>query len=238
MPLPLLFVHGAGGNRNLWKHQTEHFAGKGHRVHAVSLPGHGDSPGPGRVDVGEYAEWVAGEMDRLGWPRAVVLGHSMGGAIAQTLALDHPSRVAGIVLVATGARIPISDFVLQGIRQDFEAAMKTVGMILFSKRAAPEMVKWCVEETRRTPGAVLVGDLEACTRFDVSARLGALGVPALVIGGRQDVLTAPRLQEFLARSIPGARLEMFEDAGHMVMAEQAPGVNRAIEGFLQGLPAE
>ncbi len=92
--IPIVFIHGAGGNHLVWGFQRRAVADIAHVI-ALDLPGHGRSDSPGRNTIDGYRDVVLGLLDALKIERAVIDGHSMGGAIAQTLALTNPERVAG-----------------------------------------------------------------------------------------------------------------------------------------------
>jgi len=98
---PVILIHGAGGNHLYWPPELRRLAG--FRVLALDLPGHGKSSGVGLQSIRDYASSLMTYMDAVGLSRAVIVGHSMGGAIALTLCLDHAERVAGLGLIATGA---------------------------------------------------------------------------------------------------------------------------------------
>ena len=102
----ILFIHGSGGSQIVWTYQKAFFE-KGFDPIVIELSGHGSSDGTGEEEIGKYAEEVLGFMRALGLSRVFVVGHSMGGAIAQSLALADPGMLKGIVLVGTGARLEI-----------------------------------------------------------------------------------------------------------------------------------
>ena len=114
--VPLVLVHGAGGSADLWAPQLTGLADLA-RVVAVDLPGHGPRRGGGGQSIVAYADWLGEFLDALGDGPAVVVGHSMGGAIAQTVALARPERLAGLVLVATGARLRVMARLLELLRE-------------------------------------------------------------------------------------------------------------------------
>src|SRR5512133_3755617 len=103
---PLVLVHGAGAASDDWPPELRALPGR--RVLAVDLPGHGAAPGPAPGSVAAFASAVEALLDAHGIASAVIAGHSMGGAIALTLALERPARVAGLVLVSTGARLRVA----------------------------------------------------------------------------------------------------------------------------------
>ncbi len=98
---PLVLIHGAGGDHLSWPPEIRRLTDE--RVFTLDLPGHGKSKGPGRQSVADYAESVVGFMNAADLSRAVFIGHALGGAIALTLAIDHPQRVAGIGLISIGS---------------------------------------------------------------------------------------------------------------------------------------
>jgi pimeloyl-ACP methyl ester carboxylesterase len=103
---PLALIHGAGGAAELWRPQLEGLADVA-RIVAPDLPGHGPLGGRGKPSITDYADWLEGLFAALEAGPLVLVGHSMGGAVAQSLALARPGRLAGLVLVSTGARLRV-----------------------------------------------------------------------------------------------------------------------------------
>ncbi len=229
----VVLVHGAGGSHVHWPAELRRLPGA--TVYALDLPGHGRSKGKGRDTVAGYAEAVVAFCDALGLTRPVVIGHSMGGAIGQTLALDFPDRISALVLVATGARLRVTAAILDGIVSNFDETVKLIASYLWSRESAPAvmMERLGVQVLRDTGPIVLRGDFVACDRFDVMSRLGEIAVPTLVIGGTADLLTPAKYAHFLAEHIPDARLRIFPDAGHVVMLEHPVEVAQAVQEFLE-----
>jgi pimeloyl-ACP methyl ester carboxylesterase len=229
---PLVLVHGAGGSRLHWPEAV--CALPGRRVVALDLPGHGDSPGPAASSISAYAGEVLAALDALGLARAVLGGHSMGGAIALTIALEAPARVAGLVLVATGAKLRVSPLILEATADPatLASAARTMAEHAFGPGAAAALREEFARGLAATPPGVAHGDFRACDAFDVMARLGELRTPALVVCGGDDRLTPPKYAELLRDRIAGARLELVPGAGHMVMLEEPARVAAAVEGFL------
>jgi len=216
---PLVLVHGAGGSHGHWPREAQALPGR--RVISVDLPGHGGSPGPARRAVADYARDLLGLLDALGLARAVLVGHSMGGAIALTLALDWPARVAGLGLVGTGARLRVAPDILQATADPAAWAAAVEGMAdwSFGPGASPALRSAFTGEMRRVPAAVVHGDFLACDAFDVRDRLGEIRMPTAVVCGDADRLTPPRFAEFLRDRIAGATLALIPGAGHMVALE-------------------
>lgn len=226
----LVLVHGAGGTRLHWPGELRRLPGA--TVYTLDLPGHGRSGGRGRDTIGGYAEAVAAFLQALGIEQAVVVGHSMGGAIAQTLALDFADRVAGLVLAATGARLRVAPAILDGIRSDFEGAARLITRFAWSPEAPPALVELGRKTLLETNPDVLWGDFAACDRFDALERLGEIEVPTLVVAGAADQLTPVKYARFLAERVFEARCVIIEGAGHMVMLERPAEVAAAVKSLI------
>lgn len=231
----LLLVHGAGGGGAVWSRQLDGLADVA-RVIAVDLPGHGGTAGPGCVQIGDYAAWLIEFLDAVGLDRVVLGGHSMGGAIAQTVALHHADRLRGLILVGTGARLRVAPRLLELFGEGSPEAPRLVGSMAYAPRTSREQVVEAERALLGTPFSVTLGDFVACDRFDVMGELGALRMPTLVVVGREDRLTPPRYATFLASVIAGAVLVEVEDAGHFPQLEQPAALNAAVRSFLADWP--
>lgn len=230
-PLTICLVHGAGGSVAAWRPQLDGLADVA-RVVALDLPGHGRSAGDGIGSIDAGAALVLGAMDALGVDRVVVGGHSMGGAIAQTVALTAPGRTAGLVLVGTGARLRVLPELFTRIERDHADAVRFIVGLALGAGASDTLRARLVDETLRTPAATLAGDFSACDRFDVAARLGDIAAPTLVVCGDADRMTPPKYAELLGARIAGARVVVVPGAGHYVQLEQPDAVTAAIREFV------
>ena len=177
-------------------------------------------------------------LDELRISSAALAGHSMGGAIALTLALQAPQRVAGLVLVGTGARLRVTQAVLAVTADPTQAAQAAQGMVewSFAPGASPAVVAPFVELFLANAPGVAHDDFAACNDFDVMARLGEVEAPALVICGEEDRLTPPKYAEYLHAHLRGARLLRVPGAGHMVAIEAPAAVAGAVGELLRDLP--
>jgi pimeloyl-ACP methyl ester carboxylesterase len=218
---PLALVHGAGGSHLDWPGTLRRV--EGWRVLALDLPGHGRSAPPGRESVEGYAADVRALLDALEIERAVLCGHSMGGAVSQTIALDHPARVAGLVLIATGAKLRAAPALLEAFASGPAAALDAMAGRLG------------LDRLRGVSPDVMHRDLLACAAFDATDRLGAIGAPALVISGADDPMTPLKYGRCLAGNIPGAELVTVEGGGHMPALERPALVGDAVARFLISL---
>ena len=229
----LVLIHGAGGSHLHWPAELRRLAGK--TVYALDLPGHGRSEGAGRDSIAGYVTALIGFLDATDTGRAVLVGHSMGGAIAQTTALNHPTRVAGLVLVGTGGRLRVAPTILEGILNDFEGVVDLIARFAWAEDAAEELVRLGRQMTAETVPEVLHGDFAACDAFDVLQRLDEISAPTLVIAGTVDLLTPHKYGAYLAEHIPDARLVTVEGGGHMMALEQPGVVAEAVAEFVKEL---
>ena len=226
----LVLVHGAGGSHLDWPAPLRRL--RGANVYALDLPGHGRSEGPGRSGIADCRDFLLAFLDALDLERATVVGHSMGGAIALDFALHYRDRLAGLVLVGSGARLRVAPAILTGILSDFEATVDLVCDYAFGPSASEQLRRLGRQRLLKTPPQVLHGDYVACDAFDVMERLGEVRCPTLVIGGTADMLTPPKYAVYLRDHIPGAELVLVDAAGHMVMLEKPEVVARAISKFI------
>ncbi len=234
--LPVVFVHGAAGSHLHWSNQVRALGAIARAV-ALDLPGHGRSAQPGRASVEAYCDLVLGLLDALEFERAVIVGHSMGGAIAQTLALTHPDRVTGLGLVGTGARLRVLPAILDGVLRDVNATARLVVGNSYAADLTDALRARAEAEFAACPATVTHADFAACNQFDLIARVAEIHAPTLVVCGKQDQMTPLKYSEFLAAQIPGARLVLVDHAGHSVMLEQAQAVNVAFAEFVSSLAA-
>lgn len=226
----LIFVHGAGGMASGWDLQRLAFPG----AVAPDLPGrHGGGSGYRRVE--DYARWLRATGQAQGWFPAVLAGHSMGGAIALWYALSWPGDLAGIVLMATGARLRVAPEILGSVTADYPAAVDGVVARSLGPGVDPRLASRLREAMLAVPQEVTAGDFQACNAFDVMDRLGEIRTPALVLAGREDRMTPPKFAEFLHAHLPHARLVLIDGAGHMLHVERPREVNAAIREFLDEL---
>ena len=230
---PVVFVHGAGGMHQHWLYQVRDLSHS--PTYALDLPGHGRSEGQGRDSIAAYGDWLVGFLDAIDEEQAVLVGHSMGGAIVLDVALRHAGRVAGLGLVATGARLRVAPAILDGVLQNPKAAVRLICDSAFGPETSPEMVRMGRRQMGSISPEVLYGDFVACDAFSVMDRLGEITAPTFVLCGSQDRLTPSKYSVYLRDQIARCVLHLVEGAGHMVMVERPKSVVEALSSFLDGL---
>ncbi len=234
-PPPLVLIHGAGGSSLHW---PPHLRRLPHiDVYAVDLPGHGESAGASADNITEKATDLIHWMDALELGPSIVAGHSMGGAIALTLALDFNRYTAGLILVGSGGRLRVNPAILENSasEESYHQSIETILDWSYSDSVDPGLVALAGERMSSVPAHVMHADYRACDRFDVLPRLGEIDLPTLVICGTDDRMTPPKYSQYLVDQIPGASLAMIDSAGHMVMLEQPEAVSAAISDFILAL---
>ncbi len=242
---PLVLIMGFGGDHAAWGFQLGAFAER-YRVIAFDNRGAGQTDAPDRpCTIPLMADDTLGLMDALSIDRAHLLGVSMGGMIAQELALAHPHRVRSLHLGCTLAR-PDGYSRARGaawteIRTGLspEAALRAIFPWLFAPSTyneRPEFVEQLLQKALANPyRQSLTGFLRqrsAIEAHDTLGRLGAIRSPTLVSVGEDDILAPPRFSRELATRIPGAELRIVEGAGHVYFWERPETFNALCLDFL------
>jgi len=148
-----------------------------------------------------------------------------------------PEGLQGIVVVGSGAKLPVTRAIFQMLSDNPEAFFETIGRFAFSPAAPVAMVERFVLVARQCPPPVIFNDFQACDHFDIRNRLPEIKIPTLVLCGEEDQLTPVKYSRYLHEGITTSSLTLIPNAGHMVMMEQPDPLNRGIESFLATLGA-
>jgi pimeloyl-ACP methyl ester carboxylesterase len=246
----LLMIMGWGGDHTAWAFQLPVLAER-FRVLALDNRGAGQSEQPDvPYTIAGMADDAVAVLDAAGVERAHVCGASMGGMIAQELALRHPGRVLSLQLHCTLARSDAYGALLvrsllgvkaRGDREEFARAL--LPWILCRRTAAEQpglvqaLVQRAVEHPYPTSYTGLARQAEAIAAHDTLDRLGRIRVPTLVTVGAEDIMVPPAFSRELHARIPGAELAVIPDAGHVHFIEQPERFNRVALDFLARVPA-
>jgi pimeloyl-ACP methyl ester carboxylesterase len=233
---PLVLVHGAGASSVVWLDVVRRLAGR-RRVIAPDLPGHGQSDPWHEISLDAYRDAVGTICARLGVGRAVLVGHSLGGAVALRTALAFPDKVAALVLVATGARLKVAPALFEAIAHRFDRFPEVIGKLGYAPSTPREIVERWLAVAVQAPQEIVAGDFRAVDGFDVRERLKELKMPSLVVGAADDLLTPPKLSEELAAGLGNARAVIVPHAGHFLFHERPDAFHAALDPFLDEIPA-
>ena len=239
----ILLIHGSGMSAGAWVNQLRGSL-KAFRVAAIDLPGHGKSDPIPQASVEGYAETVAEFLEALGSGPVLVVGHSLGGAIAIALAAQRPHAVTGLVLLASCAKLPWVDsswgrllpYVPGPLWKTF--FISTAQKLLFARGVPGHAVSLGMQELRSCRAETILKDLQAAKAMDLTQQATGLDVPTLILCGSQDRLTPPALSADLKGLIPGSRLSLIEEAGHMLLLEVPTRVNEEVLNFAKSLMIE
>jgi pimeloyl-ACP methyl ester carboxylesterase len=231
----VVLVHGAGSDHRCWSTEVRRL--NGWRVLAVDLPGHGRSTGRPRQSVAAYTQDLLTFLSELQIYRAVLVGHSLGAAVVLQLALEQPNLLAGLGLISASAHLIAPPSLI-----DYFSNPLTIPLAIqlfqewaFSPQTATACVETSLEGLRSARPAVLAGDWQAYSRFDLEGDLGQISAPAWVVSGGDDRLTPLPCAHFLAAHLPAARLQIIPCGGHMLLAEQPVAIASGLRGFLESL---
>lgn len=227
----ILFIHGAGGGQYTWSYQKGFFEKEFNPI-VIELPGHGESGGEGEEEIMTYAEQVYAFLQAVGVRKIFLVGHSMGGAIVQTLVLTHPDVIKGIILVGTGAKLKVLPMILNGVKADFEETVRKITQFSHSRKTPMVFIERGIADMLQCRPEVLYGDFAACDRFDVMKEVEKINLPTLILCGKDDELTSVKYSQFLHSRIKGSKLEVLPNAGHMVMMEAPQAFNEKIAEFV------
>lgn len=235
---PLLCVHGSGGDHRIWRAQSR--LADGRPVVSLDLSGHGASDdvdaAPGFETLSAYAGDVVTVARETG--ARVLVGNSLGGAVALWVALERDLPLDGLVLAGTGARLVVPDDLLTWLATDFDRAVEYLhGLDRLFHEPNTRTLEVSREALYATGRAVVARDFRTSHAFDVRGRLEEVTVPALAIGGEHDRLTPPWYHEYLADELPNCDLAIVDGAAHLAMLEVPGAFNAALDRFLDSLPA-
>jgi pimeloyl-ACP methyl ester carboxylesterase len=244
---PMLFLHGFGTSKDAMMTMAAHFARRGWRTLAPDLPAfgaHDFHPGE-RHGPAFYAREIGRFMDAVGAPSAVVVGTSMGGALACELAIVHPARTKAILLLSPAGVEPTvrNDFMRRvdagenpldlATEEDFDRITATV----FARPPAvpAPFRRWFTEQAalRRDRTLQVVEEMRGFLMSGLQGRMGAVRCPVFVLYGTVDAVTDPSMIQAFAREIPQLRTALVPGAGHVAFSDDFVATVREMSDFLE-----
>jgi pimeloyl-ACP methyl ester carboxylesterase len=245
---PVFLLHGYTGNLRNWALQVPALSG-GYRMVSIDHRGHGESErpkDPAGYTLDQMAEDALGVLDHLGIEECYLVGHSMGGAIAQHLVLAHPERVQALVLMDTWSEVPRGRGVAerahllelaetQGMEAVFEEQLRSDPLRLQQLEQHPAfLATWRQQFLMTSPEAYVHCARAIGAKPSWREKLGRIGVPTLVVCGENDEPFIEACQQLQA-GISGSDLAWIPNAGHTPQIENAAAFNAVLTGFLAGV---
>jgi 3-oxoadipate enol-lactonase len=237
---PLVFLHGVGGGKAVWDRQVEHFTALGYHCAAW------DQPGYGQAAMVEPYEWqtLAGALkDLVGGQKPVLVGHSMGGLVAQEFYARYPESVAALALCFTSAAFAAgTDFARAFVAArigplDAGKTMEEIAKdVMPAQRGRVSDAQGLARAERimaAVPPATYRKAIHLVTTFDRREDLPKVAVPSLLVAGSDDVTAPPQMMERMAQKIPGAEFVVLRGCGHLGPMDQPEAFNKVLESFLR-----
>ncbi len=237
----LFFLHGVGGGRAAWDRQVPYFSARGYRCVAWDQPGYGGTPTAEPYTFEKVAEALARQVDEP----AVLVGHSMGGMVAQETYARFPDKVRALVLSFTSpAFAGGGEFARQFVAARVGAldAGKTMAEVaaalmptMRGTKSDPQGVDLAQRVMAAVPPETYRKAVQLLTTFDRRENLPKIGVPTLLVAGSDDRVAPPAVHEKMSKRIPGAQYVLLEGCGHLGPMDQPEAFNTAVERFLRHL---
>jgi 3-oxoadipate enol-lactonase len=241
--IPLVLVHGLNGDLTGWVLIMPEFS-KHYRTVAMDVRGHGGTSKPDQpYSIKGFSEDLYEFMRKLGIPKSHIFGLSMGGAIAQEFALNHPEMIRSLTLVSTfshtddyarQAFIRLKGSLAQG---GYPAFFDEVVKLAFTPKyiaANPGPIAELKQKRIQINSPVAIGRAtDACLAFNLKDQISKITVPTLVVSGREDVFTPVHLAEQIHRSIRPSEWKILEGVGHNLHIEAAPQLAQTVQDFLK-----
>lgn len=239
---PLIGLTGKDSNMDWWHPAIKAALSERNRFIMLDHRGTGRSDAPTETyGISDMAKDVIGLMNALDIEKAHILGQSMGGMIAQELAIEVPSRVSKLILCSTTCgvkRVPPSFRMIKWLmRKNAAYSPQDTLNMLYSKayiQENPDLIASLVERMRIAPSnsRSMETHHEASKNFDSYHRLGRISAPTLIIHGEDDWVFSPKHAKILNRRIPGSKLILFPHAGHGVFSQEHRKVLEEIHRFV------
>jgi pimeloyl-ACP methyl ester carboxylesterase len=240
----LLFLHGVGGGRGAWDRQVPYFSALGHRAHAWDQPGYGGTPVVEPYDLEQVAGALRRLIESLGGEPVVLVGHSMGGMVAQEAYSRFPQLVKALVLGFTsasfggGSREFVDKFIAARIApldtgQDMAQIAARLMPTMRGTRSLAEGLAHAERIMSGIPPATYRKAVHLLTTFDRRAQLSGIRVPTLLLAGSDDRTAPASVLERMAQKIPGAEYVLLHGCGHLGPMDQPDPFNEALAQFLE-----
>jgi pimeloyl-ACP methyl ester carboxylesterase len=240
----LLFLHGLGGGHHAWDRQLPYFSARGYASHAWDQPGYGHSPSVDPYDFAQVTAALKRLIDSFGGEPVILVGHSMGGFVAQETYARYPHSLKALVLGFTSAAFGggSEEFVRQFVAARLGPLDQGKSMAEIAATLMPTMRGAKSSEEGLAHAQSIMSGISAqtyrnavrlLTTFDRKENLNAIAVPTLLIAGSDDKTAPPQVMGKMAKEIPAAEFVVLKGCGHLGPMDQPDEFNAALESFLR-----
>ncbi|MFX1280232.1 MAG: alpha/beta fold hydrolase [Promethearchaeota archaeon] len=212
-----MFVHGSGGNSDIWKAQLN--LKVNYNLYALDLPSHNKSDEFSEHTLELYVDVLRKFIEYLDLKDVILAGHSLGGAVIQSYYFTYPNEVSALFLIGTGGRLRVLPSILETVKNDYSKFIE-------------DMDESLKKEFLKTASRVCYDDFNICDKFDTLDKTDTIKIPCLILVGKDDIMTPIKYSEFFHRKIENSELVIIDNAGHLVMMEQPNKLNGAIESYI------
>ena len=239
MTTPLVFLHGVGGGHHAWEGQVPYFGKLGYPSHAWDQPGYGHSPMVEPYDLEHVSTALARLIEALAEGEPVVLiGHSMGGMVAQEAYVRYPKLIKALALCFTSPAFAggDSEFTKQFIAARIGPLDEGKTMAQIAAQLIPTMgsnSKLAEQIMAGVPPETYRKAVQLLTTFDRRKELLGITVPTLLIAGSEDKTAPPAVMQKMAQKVPGAEYVLLEGCGHLGPMDRPDAFNAALLAFLK-----
>ncbi|MFX0048384.1 MAG: alpha/beta fold hydrolase [Candidatus Hermodarchaeota archaeon] len=237
---PLLFIHGWLGSSIEWIYQFNYFSSKKHII-ILDLPGYGKSDKPNtNYSIEFFTSVILDFLNLLGYSEAIIIGHSLGGLIAQNIAIENPKLVKKLILISTNAisQLNKNKFLLFWVYIFFKVLyvnfLKNTIKRINSKRDENREFKRLYTNAIKIPKSVVLNTFSNMTfKFRINEKLSEILQPTLIIYGTDDRIISKSMIITLDNLIPNSKISLIEKSPHRVMVDNFEMVNQLIDDFIK-----
>jgi pimeloyl-ACP methyl ester carboxylesterase len=237
--IPLVFLHGAGASHLIWALQLREFS-KDYRTIALDLSGHGrseDIEGAPSIEM-NYVEEVGSLVRHLNLDSFILVGHSMGGGVAMSYTLkENALKPKALVLVDTSSDLDLSKLRVGLLKETIQDRVYFFKARILANYTETYQLKKLYDEMNLANPLVMTRDLAACSKFNITDRLGEIDIPVFVLVGSDDDIITSTIAADLVKKLPRADIAVVKDADHVPMVEQPEEFNRLFKKFVEWVVA-